>query len=359
MNRSKSNVAVSDGFVTLTHQLRVEILVLIGDPGSRALECCVAGKHAAVGSHQRYEGDERVLTVIIAGTQEGVPGAESCHEVFVPDRPQAEFSLQPVLLALPCVRRVPAFHRRMLAASGRVRFANAGSHGTHPPHALGNATRHRCRVVTLHTHGFSATLGFVEAPEREQPSPDPFARWFHIYAGLRAELAEASSYQANWTYVRKSCFELSTATWSLARMARTTGTPFIAMLRLRSELVDVTYRLNGRLPDHGFVGTLVPLMVQASVEVEHLLLEGTQHRNPKLTPKQQSFFEAMQGLGKAATIEEVVMKAGGRSKKVNSDDRETMRELTGALINGFVIEAVQEGNRRTYVLRAVADTSRR
>lgn len=201
----------------------------------------------------------------------------------------------------------------------------------------------------------------VQLDSPTQPAnPDPFTRWFSAFDSLRRLLRHGRGF-ITWHLHDAACNHLSSATWPLAQMARSAGTSFLAMLQLRAELDNAQWRdtLSPSLCNNG--DHLIPLMVSASVEVEALLLAGTRSGNDNevLTGKKAKMFKALKEMRRPATIEEIVMHVGGRARKVNSDDRRALRELTGVLIHGLMVKVNKGGGKATYELIRVSDDSRR
>lgn len=175
---------------------------------------------------------------------------------------------------------------------------------------------------------------------------NPFTTWIQRRDALRRALSEPG--MGHYRVV-PDCLALARATWPLARMARTAGCSFAGMLALRARLNDAQYEDFDSWSIQKFAATLVPALRRATVEVEHLFLVGT-HQSAALTGKRRAFVDAMKDLGKPATIEEIVMKSGGKTRKVNSDDRQVMRELNGSLVDGFFVRSTDGKGRKLYHL---------
>lgn len=146
VNRSKANVAVSDGFMALTHQLRMQGLVLGWDPWLSAPERCVARKQTPVSGNERTEGDEPAVLLFVTGMAKREPRAQCRDDVLVPDRPQAKVAFQPVLLALPSICVVHTSHSQIVAAQHPTTISSETSTGAPPPRAPSGrpATRRPC-----------------------------------------------------------------------------------------------------------------------------------------------------------------------------------------------------------------------
>lgn len=203
-------------------------------------------------------------------------------------------------------------------------------------------------------------MGASPASSTQTADHDPFSHWFMAYTRVRPKL-DSEKCIHDWPRLVSCCRDLNDATWPLARMARSAGTSFVAMLRLRAELDDAQWREPHHMSTREAIPRIIPLMVEASVEVEMLLLAGTQHGHEKesLTGKKSKMFGALCDINRPATIEEIVMKCKGKTAKVNSDDREAMRELTGTLVDGRIVKANKGGGKTTYELVRVSDDSRR
>lgn len=154
----------------------------------------------------------------------------------------------------------------------------------------------------------------------------------------------------------QTALQLARATWPLARMARTAKTPFHAMLALRARLTDLPWERGIDVTMGATQRALAALLRRATAEVETLLLIGTGSSEESLTGKRRRFFDALKTLGRPATIEDIVMEAGGKDKKVNSDDRATMRELEGSLIEGMLIRSTPGEGRKLFELAPVDDS---